>query len=56
MRIIYIILSLVLVWIFLSSFSTDKDSIKFYEIGETPEFDTIPTWLKIPILYKPMMK
>lgn len=37
-----IIFSIVLGWIFLSSLSVDKDTIKFYETGESIEFDTIP--------------
>jgi len=42
MRILITIISLILGWILLSSFSTDKDTIKLYEIGQTIEFDTIP--------------
>jgi len=36
------ILSIILGWIFLSSFSTNKDAIKLYEIGTIIDFDTIP--------------
>lgn len=42
MKKVTIIFSIVLGWIFLSSLSVDKGTIKFYEIGEPIEFDTIP--------------